>query len=712
MISAAERNALQSLAKYYGVSRSYVGMGRRRVNASADSTLAVLSALGADLTGDPRTSLARALEQRWQQPLEPVVVAWNGNLSGLRRRIPSSAANAGVQLDIALEDGRRVQVQVPAEQRALLAEQMVDGSRFVEVALTIPERLPLGYHQLHAATSAAVAEALILSAPQRCYTGQTKRGWGVFAPLYATRQNRDKAMGDLADLEQLLTWTSSMGGNVVATLPISAAFLTEPFEPSPYAPASRLFWNELFVDLERLVHNTDCVPARNRARADEWQHAMRTAASGDYVDYRVVAELKRHIMETLADWFFLQHREASDDFRDFLTLYPDAELYARFRAAGERQTRGWPAWPARMQGGKLEPQDYDDDVVRYHLYAQFVMHGQLSALAERARRQNSTLYLDMPLGVHADSFDVWCHPDLFVTGVSAGAPPDAFFSRGQNWGFPPLNPLALRADRYQYLRRVLRTQFRYAGMLRIDHIMSLHRLFFVPAGFDATQGVYVRYPADELYAVLAIESQRHGSMVVGEDLGTVPAEVRKSMKKHGVKRMFVLQFEAHAGEPPVSAVPASAVASLNTHDMPPFAAYWNAHDAELRYELGLLDAHEVGVQREQREELARALSAYLRARNVTDARVTDRLLNRKLDTAQALQALLEWLARSPADVVLINLEDLWLEERPQNIPGTAAEKPNWRRRMRYTLQQIMSNDEIAALLDHINAARQEGQMQV
>jgi 4-alpha-glucanotransferase len=532
-----------------------------------------------------------------------------------------------------------------------------------------------------------------------------KRSWGVFAPLYALRADRTKPVGDLADLEQLMTWASVQGASVVSTLPMSASFLTLPFDPSPYSPASRLYWNELYLDLDRLLANSDCIPARNRACAGEWQHEKRIAAEGEYVDYRSIAQLKRHVLEALADWFFLQHRELSEDFLRFLALYPDAPQYASFRAAAERQGRGWPAWPPRLAQGELQSHDYDDDAARYHLYAQFAMHEQLEALAQRARAEKTALYLDMPLGVHPDSFDVWSNQALFVTGASAGAPPDAFFTKGQNWGFPPMNPRVLRGQGYQYLRRVLQTQLRYAGMLRIDHVMSLHRLFFVPAGYEATDGVYVSYPHDEMYAVLTIESQRHGSAIVGEDLGTVPAEVRKSMKRHGVKRMFVVQFEAGADNPPIGTPPAEAVASLNTHDMPPFAAFWGALDADMRREMGLLDDDDASAQRGHRAEVARALSAHLRRNGVLDDGAVDRLLHRKAEPDEAVAALLEMLARSPADLALVNLEDLWLEEQPQNVPGTSAEKPNWRRRMRYTLDEMRNQTELTETLRRINAAR-------
>jgi 4-alpha-glucanotransferase len=211
-----------------------------------------------------------------------------------------------------------------------------------------------------------------------------------------------------------------------------------------------------------------------------------------------------------------------------------------------------------------------------------------------------------------------------------------------------------------------------------------------------------------MYAVLTIESQRHQSAIVGEDLGTVPAEVRKSMKRHGVKRMFVVQFEANTGNPPIGEPPAEAVASLNTHDMPTFAAYWNALDAELRQEMGLISAAEVGAQRAQRNELARALSAHLRRRGLLDKGVVDRLRSRKADTGDALRALLELLAHSPAHVTLVNLEDLWLEEQPQNVPGTSQEKPNWRRRMRYTFGELRHHPELDQTLERIDAARRSG----
>ena len=708
MISAAERSALRQLAELYGVKRSYKAMDDRRITASSEATLAVLAAIGADVnSGDTGAVLEREEEELWQTALEPVVVAWNGVLRDVVIRLPASSARRSVSFDIVLEDGGTVSGTIPPAARKEIRDKKIGRSRFVESTFSIEETLPIGYHELTVRFDNGEASALIMAAPQRCFEGEAHRTWGVFAPLYALRTNRSKVIGDFSDLDQLLTWVTFNGGSVAATLPISASFLTAPFDPSPYSPASRLYWNELFVDIDRILANSDCIPARNRACAADWQHSVRRAAEGDYVDYREIAHLKRHVLEALADWFYLQRREESEEFKKFLALYPDVQRYAHFRAAGERQAKGWPAWPPRMREGRLAAQDYDDDAVRYHTYAQFIAHQQLASLAERSRVEKASLYLDMPLGVHPDSFDVWSMPDLFVRGASAGAPPDAFFTKGQNWGFPPINPRAQRKQRYEYMRRVMRTQLRYAGMLRIDHVMSLYRLFFVPSGFEATDGVYVMYPEEEMYAVLTIESQRHRAAIVGEDLGTVPPEVRKSMKHHGVKRMYVVQFEASDNKPPLGAVPREAVASLNTHDMPPFAAYWDAKDAELRYEMGLLTEDEVAASHEQRDKLARSIGALLREADFLDGKKLDRILNRKLDGRDALHGLLKWLAASDADVLLINLEDLWLEERPQNIPGTSQEKPNWRRRMIHTLDEIRASEGVKGVLRDISAARHD-----
>ncbi|MFP5246240.1 MAG: 4-alpha-glucanotransferase, partial [Thermoanaerobaculia bacterium] len=328
--------------------------------------------------------------------------------------------------------------------------------------------------------------------------------------------------------------------------------------------------------------------------------------------------------------------------------------------------------------------------VDYHLYVQYRMAQQMREVANAARRLGSGLYLDFPLGVNPGGFDAWCYEHVFAKGVSVGAPPDLFFTRGQNWGFPPFDPDAIRDERYAYFRAAVRQHVAHAGILRIDHVMGLHRLYWIPEGGGAKDGVYVRYNADELYAILVLESRRHGCTIVGEDLGTVPSEVPKKMNRHGLRRMYVVQYEIKPDDPPLSAPPAASVASINTHDMPTFAGWWTCKDIEDRIAQGLLDEIGAAHERETRERMKRAL-VQAHVEGPTD------------DSQKALEALLSYLAASDAEIVLINLEDLWRELEPQNVPGVPD--ASWRHKFRLGLEAAQADGSIRRVLENIGRRR-------
>lgn len=674
-MTRAVRTSLTSLSRQFGVQRAYRAASGETVRSSEEAVRAVLSALGAQPDGDMGALARRERERACSRSIEPVVLAWNSRLAALHMRVSPTAARRTMHYELRLEAGGVMAGTVPASQRRIVQRIESDDVYTVELAATMDVPVPFGYHELHVQTADGEADTFVISAPRRCYSGVQPREWGVFAPLYAVREQRGQAIGDLSDLESLMHWVGQIDGAFVATLPISAAFLRTPFEPSPYAPASRLFWNEIYLSFNATMP------------------APAATAGSPLVDYRTTAATKRALLEPEAERFFAADGAHSAAFREFLTLYPDARDYASFRAAGERFEKGWMDWPERPRSGRLRASDYARAAMQFHLYAQFAAHQQLAALAAHGRAGGVCLYLDLPLGVHSDSYDIWRNPELFVTGASAGAPPDPFFTKGQNWGFPPPHPREMREQRYSYWRKVLQTQLRYAGILRLDHVMALHRLYIIPQGLPAAQGVYIRYRADELYAVLTLESLRHQAAIVGEDLGTVPAEVRKAMTRHGVKRMFVVQFEATEDQKrPIGRIPADAVASLNTHDMPPFRAYWEGHDVDLRRELELLDDAGVAAVKASRAQTVRGLSHLLGA-------------PAPLSTRTAHDALVQFLARSPADMVLLNLEDLWLESEPQNVPGTSQERPNWRRRLRLTLHELRNDRSVRELLASIEHAR-------
>jgi 4-alpha-glucanotransferase len=342
--------------------------------------------------------------------------------------------------------------------------------------------------------------------------------------------------------------------------------------------------------------------------------------------------------------------------------------------------------------GRLPRRRSDEGSRRYHLYVQFLCAEQMAAVDRDARVAGSRLYFDLPLGVSPAGYDVWRERDAFVSGASAGAPPDAFFGGGQDWGFPPLHPDRIREQEYRYPIACFRHLLRHAGVLRIDHAMSLHRLYFVPSGFGATRGAYVRYRAEELYAILSIESRRNDAIIAGEDLGTVPQAIRRALTRHGVLRSYVMEFEV--GSDPRSAIrppPAECLASLNTHDVPTFAAFWRGAHVDQRRAVVRFLRHAGTLPPPSRRPGGRPKRAAPHLPTPSDRAV--------------MQGCLAYLASSRAYVQAVNLEDLWLETRPQNVPGTTVQNPNWQRRARRSFEDFSTDRLIVATLKEIDRRR-------
>jgi 4-alpha-glucanotransferase len=317
--------------------------------------------------------------------------------------------------------------------------------------------------------------------------------------------------------------------------------------------------------------------------------------------------------------------------------------------------------------------------MRLFLFAQWLASAQLTALGARARERCIGLYLDLPLGCHQDGFDTWRFRDIFGRGAACGAPSDPGFPGGQNWGLPPIVPSRQRASQYDYFIRVIRHQLDFATMLRLDHVMGLHRLFWIPDGMNASDGVYVRYPAKEMYAIVCLESARRQAVIVGENLGTVPGYVNQAMRRHGLYELYVLQY-ALLGGASVLKPPLHSVASLNTHDMVPFAGFLAGRDIDLRLQAGLVDAGFAASERQQREPLRRDLTAVLSREGLLRAG--------DAGAPELHRAAVEHLRRGGPRYLLINLEDCWGETEPQNLPGTASVPPNWSRRSALSLAEL------------------------
>jgi 4-alpha-glucanotransferase len=408
--------------------------------------------------------------------------------------------------------------------------------------------------------------------------------------------------------------------------------------------------------------------------------------------------LKRRAMEECCFSLITGKTARFHEYTKFIQANPLIEDYARFRATMENLHSPWTDWPERLRDGTLDENDYDEKSKLYHMYSQWLAHQQVQSLADKARKKGVILYFDLPLGTHPDGYDVWRKRDNFALEATAGAPPDSVFTWGQDWLFPPLHPEKIRVQGYRYIRDYLRHHLQQAGMLRIDHVMGLHRLFWIPKGLEAKQGVYVRYKAEELYAILTLESLRHRSVIVGEDLGTVPSYVRPSMSRHGLQRMYVLHYEL-ADSSTIHTPRSNTIASLNTHDMPPFASFWQGLDIPERQNLGLINEKIAQIEKKDRQKTRNVLATFLRKKNWLHGKDTD--------VHSVLRACLSFLSASLARVVLVNLEDLWLETRSQNIPSTDDRNPNWRRKARYAIEEFCQLPEVRDTLEEVNRLRKQ-----
>ncbi|MDH3368198.1 MAG: 4-alpha-glucanotransferase, partial [Gemmatimonadota bacterium] len=471
------------------------------------------------------------------------------------------------------------------------------------------------------------------------------------------RSARSRSLGDLRDLESVCRWVGDHGGDLVMVLPVHPTFNPEPPEPSPYSPVSRLFWSELILDLGDAHRPTAPPTSLDVTRADaEVRAAMAGLPAPDS------AQLDDELVQ-----------------------------YARFRGAQVRLGRNWRAWPTAAQAGTLVPDHIDAEEERFHLVAQTLVRRQLHDLRQRLDGDGIRLGLDLAVGVHPDGYDPWSRQTLFGQGMSVGAPPDGGFPSGQDWGFAPVLPEASRREGHRYLAASIANQTALSGVLRVDHIMAWTRLYWIPHGFGLHEGTYVSYPAEELFAILTLESNRHRCEVVGENLGTVPPEIDKALPRHRIWGTYLAQFQA-SKDPDVAPPTAADMAQVGTHDTPTFAGWLVGADIDERVRHRLLAEEAVPSVREERSRATQRLAD---------------MLDCSVDEPQVFLAqLLEWLGRSDSPLVVPWLEDLVLEDRGVNLPGTrSSERPNWQRPMRKLLDEIFGDPEVAALVRRLNDAR-------
>ena len=519
---------------------------------------------------------------------------------------------------------------------------VLEDGGVLQVAGRFPKDLPLGYHTLWPSDE-AVAPIRVIVSPGRCVLpGDGEWGWA--AQLYATRSAESWGLGDLADLRRLARWSAGQEAKLLLLNPLSAATPGSAQQASPYYPSSRRFLNPLYLRIEE-------VPGASLAarELESLGAAGRRLNEARVIDRNAVYELKHQALQAI--W---QRWSPSAAFEHYCAQQGAAlQQFGSFCVLAERFGPDWRQWPAEYQRAEdaavARFAEEHRCQVRYHQWLQWLLDEQLAQAAREI-----SLVQDLSIGIDPGGADAWVWRDLLAEGCSVGAPPDLYNTQGQDWGLPPFVPHKLRQAGYEPMVQTLRAALRHAGGLRIDHVLGLFRLYWIPSGFGAARGAFVRYRADELLAIVALESVRAGAFVVGEDLGTVEEGVREQLAAHQVLSYRVLWFE---DEPP-SAYPRLSMAAATTHDLPTVAGLWSGHDLAAQHSLGL--APNDAALKELRNKLA----------SLADLDETSRM-------DMVIESTYRLLSTSRSMLVTASLDDaLAVTERP-NMPNTIDQWPNW-----------------------------------
>ncbi len=705
------REPIRQLGELYGIDSSYTDFFGKRRQVPLATERALLEAMGAAV-GSAREiadSLREANARPWRRMLAPVRVVAAPEPLEVTFTLPAGLGGATIDWTLAEETGVVHEGRLTPDELPGVAAAEVDGTTYRRWRMALPSSLPHGYHRLSMAArgdARARSSLQLIVAPARCHgPASPSRLWGVTGQLYGLRSGRNWGMGDFTDLADLTERAAALGASAVGINPLHALFPADANHVSPYSPSSRLFLNVFYLDPEAVPDLAESSEARALLNDAGVRREREQARAAGLVDYPAVWRLKLRVLEHLFASFQKRHLAASSEraraFRAFRAEMGGAlEQHAVFDALHEHALQtgkgwSWHDWPASLRRPDTPEvaafAREHRERVDFFAHLQWLADQQLAAAQRRARAAGMPLglYQDIAVGVNPASAMAWANPAVTLSGVSAGAPPDWFNLEGQNWGLAPLSPVGLRETGYAVFAAALRHNMRHAGAVRIDHVMGLQRLFWIPAGAAPAEGAYVRYPFADLARIIALESERHRCVVIGEDLGTVPRGFRPAMQRAGMMSCRVLYFErAQDGAfAPPEAYPRQALVSVSTHDLPTLRGFWTSRDLRWRELLGRFpdEAALVNARAERARDRVLLLRALQRAGLLPAGTDPERPPD-ELSDELALAAH-RYLAATPGNLVMVQLEDAFGEEEQPNLPGT-VEHFNWRRRLGRTLEEL------------------------
>lgn len=705
--------AIDRLTERFGIAHSYRDQEGTTREIPDATKLALLSIFGVRVhDGDAARILAELERRDATTPAEPVVVLHEDAPKEIVLNIPRAAAGTLLHWRLTEESGRAHDGVVTPAALPLREAKRIGRRIYERRALLLPDSVPLGYHAIDIAGEGPggriSASTTVIIVPQHAFLpsvlARGERLWGLALQLYGVRSRRNWGIGDFTDLHELLLWAGSLGAATIGINPLHALFLDDPQHISPYSPSSRLFINPLYLDVEAIDDFAASQEAQALVASDAFRKEVERLRAAPLVDYVGVTTAKRSVLKLLHRMF---RTRAADDqqvaaFHAFRQARsPALEQFAIFNAlredlgADDLSLRDWRRWPPEYQSPNsvtvLEFARDNAEAVEFFVYLQWQAERQLARCLKAARRAGMSigLYTDLAVGADAAGADAWAAPDLVAGGAAIGAPPDMFHQNGQNWGLPPINTAALRAQAFQPFVDLLRANMRLAGAVRIDHILGLQRLFWIPEGAKPAEGAYVAYPFDELIGLVALESQRDRCLVIGEDLGTVPEGFRQTLHAAGVLSYSLLYFERGEGGRFLlpHEYPVDSLVSITTHDLPTLWGYWSGEDIDERARIGAFATEKAmhDARWSRGEEIVALLDA-LRREGLIDASHPHDIV--------PFEAILRFIARTPSRLLMIGLDDLLGVREQANMPGTIHEHPNWRRKLPMDIEQLVGDEGV------------------
>jgi len=735
---------LSRLAALKGIEPEYWDVWGHVHSNFQETQIKILSAMGCRLRslGELKKEVQAEENRDWRPVTEPILIVSGDALpKELTFQIPANhdketdrlPPDIQVRINIKEESGNGSNHFFSQKQLLFKGAKTINGRVYLRGSLPFPEGLPLGYHQIFLTLKQTnyrfVQTVKVIVCPGQTYLPLVLRGIGKRAGLMISlaglRSKNNWGVGDFGDLRELVRWAIDvLQVEVIGLLPLHALSNHEPYNISPYYPSSRLYRNPIYLNIPEIEEYNYSPKAWKIMMAPETQELLAELRDCEKVQFEKVDTLKRKVLENIFETFLVRHWKAAGqkserqkNFQAYIKnegkLLDHYAVYCALTAHFERtnpEFQTWEQWPHPFQDPysrevKIFQENHWQEVL-FHKYLQWQVEAQLSEVQEMALQSGSGigLYHDLALGIDPWGADSWAYRGFTIPGVRVGAPPDDFSPKGQDWGFFPPNEEKYRQDGYELFALEIRKNSRPGGALRIDHIMKFFRLFWILEGRDPQEGAYVKYDLEDYLKILALESVRNKTLIIGEDLGTLPNQLSEILHRYGIfsYRLFYFEKDESGILKSPEIYPDWALASVSTHDLPTLAGFWGMDDLVLRKELGLFP---------EEEPFHQALAD----RIIDKRRMIDRLhqlgflseeeacslqaQGEPVLTEELHRAVLSFLVSTKAKLVALSQEDLFLEKEQLNLPGTVTAYPNWSRKMRYSVEELWNHPEARKFID-------------